>query len=87
MGKDFQGIETALIQSDSHIHLPGTFETGWIYELIYTANDPLIMGLGHVAVRDLISFLKYTKGTSNPLAELKNRKSIRVWSIADWALY
>ena len=74
VGKDFQGIETALIQSDSHIHLPGTFETGWIYELIYTANDPLIMGLGHVAVRDLISFLKYTKGTSNPLAELKIEK-------------
>jgi hypothetical protein len=23
------------------------FEPGWIYELIYTARDPLVLGLGH----------------------------------------
>ena len=70
IGKDFQGLETALVPSHRHIHLPGTFETGWIYELIYTASDPLIMGLGHVAVRDFISFLRYEKNDKNPLAKI-----------------
>ena len=70
IGKDFQGLETALVPSHRHIHLPSTFETGWIYELIYTASDPLIMGLGHVAVRDFISFLRYEKNDKNPLAKI-----------------
>ena len=47
-GMDFQGKETAIVSSDIHIHLPTTFQTGWIYELIYTAKDPLVMGLGHL---------------------------------------
>ena len=46
-------------------------DRGWIYELIYTASDPLIMGLGHVAVRDFISFLRYEKNDENPLAKIK----------------
>src|SRR5260370_25300961 len=37
---------------------PG-FEPGWIYELVYTGRDPLVLGLGHAAVRDFISFLRY----------------------------
>ena len=71
IGKDFQGLETALVPSHRHIHLPDTFKTGWIYELIYTASDPLIMGLGHAAIRDLISFLRYEKNDENPLAKTK----------------
>jgi hypothetical protein len=68
-GMEFQGTETAVIASDSHIHLPGGFETGWIYELIYTGRDSLVMGLGHAAVRDLASFLKYDRTSANPLAD------------------
>ena len=63
--------ERALIASDTHIHLPTGFETGWIYELVYTAKDPLVHGLGHVAVRDFVSFLKYgvedAAGQPNPV--------------------
>ena len=58
-GLDNQGAERAIVPSDTHIHVPAGFETGWIYELIYEAKDPLVLGLGHVAVRDFISFLKY----------------------------
>ncbi|MBB4004426.1 MAG: alpha/beta hydrolase domain-containing protein [Aurantimonas endophytica] len=72
-GVDNQGMENAVLASDSHIHLPGGFETGWIYELIYEARDPLVLGLGHVAVRDFVAFLKSGKasasGEANPLAE------------------
>jgi hypothetical protein len=72
-GLDNQGAERAIVSSDTHIHLPGGFETGWIYELVYQAKDPLVLGLGHLAVRDFISFLKYesqdAEGRTNPLRE------------------
>ncbi len=71
-GLDAQGTESALVASDSHIHMPSGFEPGWIYELVYTARDPRVHGLGHVVVRDLVSFLKHAthdaRGVANPLA-------------------
>lgn len=72
-GLDNQGAETAIVASDTHIHLPSGFEPGWIYELIYHGRDPLVLGLGHASVRDVASFLRYAvrdrTGTPNPLAE------------------
>ena len=72
-GLDQQGIERAVVPSDTHIYLPSGFETGWIYELIYEARDPLVLGLGHLAVRDFVAFLKYESedaaGQPNPLRE------------------
>src|SRR5260370_11203344 len=59
VGLDSQGAEQALIRSDTHIHIPSGFEPGWIHELVYTGRDPLVLGLGHVAVRDFVSFLRY----------------------------
>ncbi len=35
------------------------FEPGKIYEVIYQAKDPVLVGLGPAAVRDLVSYLKY----------------------------
>lgn len=71
MGLDVQGMEYSVVPSDTHIHIPAGFDPGWIYELVYEGRDPLILGLGHVVVRDLISFLKYADkdaaGNSNPL--------------------
>ena len=70
-GLDGQGTETALVPSTLHIHMPSGFDAGWIYELVYEGQDPLVMGLGHVVVRDLISFFKYddvdSSGAPNPL--------------------
>lgn len=57
-GVDNKKTDTALIPSDRNIYLHDGFEPGWIYELIYEARDPLVLGLGHVAVRDFIGFLK-----------------------------
>ncbi|HKM72840.1 MAG TPA: alpha/beta hydrolase domain-containing protein [Stellaceae bacterium] len=72
-GLDNQGAVQAVIASDSHIHIPGGFEPGWIYELVYTGRDPLVLGLGHAAVRDFVSFLRYAAedaaGRVNPLRE------------------
>jgi hypothetical protein len=66
-GGETQSLEHSVVPSDRHIYLPAGFQPGWIYELVYTAKDPLVHGLGHVAVRDFISFLKYDTSAANPL--------------------
>src|SRR5262249_52098923 len=49
------------------------FEADRIYELLYVARDPIVMGLGHAATRDIASFLRYEQkdqeGYPNPLRE------------------
>ncbi|MBL8699475.1 MAG: hypothetical protein JNK67_13950 [Alphaproteobacteria bacterium] len=71
-GLDNQGAEFAVVPSDTHIHIPAGFEPGWIYELVYEGKAPLVLGLGHVAVRDYVSFLKHgdrdAAGQQNPVA-------------------
>lgn len=68
IGAESAAPERAVVPADSFIYYPAGFQPGWIYELIYTARDPKVMGLGHVAVRDFVSFLKYEHGSANPLA-------------------
>jgi len=38
--------------------LQGGFDTNYIYELLYTAKNPMVMGLGFAATRDFVSFLR-----------------------------
>lgn len=46
--------------SDDHtVHFDGGFVPGRIYEVIYTAKDPAIVGCGLAAVRDFASYVKY----------------------------
>ncbi|MCI5120841.1 MAG: hypothetical protein D3908_06560, partial [Candidatus Electrothrix sp. AUS4] len=63
----FPGIADA-----SKICLKGDFDPNYIYELTYEAKDPLVLGLGLAATRDLISFLRHAEaddyGTPNPIA-------------------
>jgi hypothetical protein len=47
----------------TRVLLTGGFEAGKIYEVVYRAKDPVVVGLGPAAIRDLMSFLKYG-GTS-----------------------
>lgn len=48
------------------ISLPQGFEPGKIYEIVYRAQDPVLVGLGPAAVRDFVTFLK--QGPSEPTA-------------------
>ena len=41
------------------LYLHGGYKPGHIYEFVYHAKNPLVLGLGFVVVRDLISFLRY----------------------------
>jgi hypothetical protein len=38
---------------------PTGYDSGAIYEFIYTAKNPKVMGIGFAAIRDVISFLRY----------------------------
>lgn len=62
-----------IIPSATHLYLQDGFRPGWIYELIYTATEPLVLGLGFAVVRDLVDFFRYrdrdAEGTINPLRE------------------
>ncbi|MBN8929040.1 MAG: hypothetical protein J0H19_20730 [Rhodospirillales bacterium] len=71
LGAETKLAEQALIPSDRFIHYPAGFQPGWIYELLYTARDPKPMGLGHVAVRDFVGFLRNDPGAGNPLRGLE----------------
>jgi hypothetical protein len=47
---------------------PAGFDAGALYEFTYTARDPMVLGLGFAAVRDVASFLRHERGAANPLA-------------------
>lgn len=53
------------------ICLPAGFQPGQLYELIYRAKDPTVLGLGYAAARDLAVFLRDGKfddaGKANPI--------------------
>ena len=56
---------------DATVALDGGFEMGRIYDVVYRAQDPRVLGCGLAGTRDLISFLKYAKGEDNPLRGLR----------------
>lgn len=39
-------------------HVEYNFEPGRIYEVVYTAKDPAVVGLGPAAIRDYVSYIK-----------------------------
>lgn len=65
------------------------FAQSAIYELVYTAKDPYVAGVGFAATRDLASFLRNAKadtlGTPNPLAGDPTR--IVTWSLSQPSRY
>ncbi|MCH8870379.1 MAG: hypothetical protein IIC85_11760, partial [Chloroflexi bacterium] len=68
-----QSSDGSLTSSTRHVYLEDGFRPGWIYDLIYTAKNPKVMGLGLSGLRDLISFLMHDEqdenGVPNPLRQ------------------
>ena len=60
------------VPNPQKVCLAAGFDTDHIYELTYTAKDPLVMGLGMAALRDVGTFLRHetadASGNPNPLA-------------------
>jgi hypothetical protein len=63
------------------LYLRHGFKPGHIYEFIYPAQGPLVLGLGFAVVRDLVSFLRYGKKDAsrrpNPLIDVRRGEAIR----------
>jgi hypothetical protein len=76
-----QNGQASLIPTTTDICVFDGFVRDRLYELIYPAKNPLVMGLGYVVTRDVASFLKYQvkddAGNLNPLASSSSEVGIR----------
>lgn len=69
--------------NERQISFPGPARVPWIYEFVYQAKDPKVMGVGHAATRDFLSFLKHRNvddfGNPNPVAMRGGIKAVYAW--------
>ena len=49
----------SLVDDPTRVYLEGGFEPFKIYDVVYVAQDPALVGLGPAAVRDMVSHMKY----------------------------
>ena len=71
------------VPSDGDVCLPKGFSPDFVYDLVYEAQHPIVMGIGFAAVRDFVSFLRHDTSEANPLAapgEAPDRSAVR-WTI------
>jgi hypothetical protein len=78
--KDPRSGKDTVTPSVGHLLVHEGFRPGHIYEFIYPAKNPLVLGLGFAVARDLISFLRYEKndraGKPNPLIDRRQKTPI-----------
>jgi Alpha/beta hydrolase domain len=79
--KDSRTGKETITPSSKELYLRSGFKPGHIYEFIYPAKNPLVLGLGFAVVRDWVSFLRYemkdTAGRPNPLVSSNKTTGIR----------
>jgi hypothetical protein len=56
---------------DWTVRLDGGFEPGMIYDVVYRARDPRVVGAGFAGTRDLVSFFKHERGAANPIPTIR----------------
>lgn len=56
---------------DWMVQLDGGFEPGMIYDVVYRAKDPRVVGAGFAGTRDLVSFLKNDRSAANPMPTIR----------------
>ena len=58
-----------VVPDASHIHLASGFLPGKVYQVVYTTTGAPVIGLGLIATRDMVSFLRYGSAQEgNPCA-------------------
>jgi hypothetical protein len=57
-----------LIPDATHLYVKAGLRPGWLYDLVYTAKEPRVTGLGLTAMRDCVSFFRHGDAKLNPLA-------------------
>jgi hypothetical protein len=62
------GLSARLVDPTTvEITRPDGFDAGALYEVTYTARDPVPLGMGFAALRDVASFLRHDVSSTNPL--------------------
>ncbi len=56
-----------VVEDRTHIYMQDGFQAGKIYELVYRAENPAVVGLGLAGIRDTISYAKYDKDSLFPV--------------------
>ena len=57
----------------TRVCLKSGFDPGMLYEMVYTAVNPLVLGIGYAAARDTIAFFHHSDADSNPVAGLATK--------------
>ena len=57
-----------VVPDRTRVYLEGGFEPHKLYDIVYTAQNPPVVGLGPAAIRDTISRLKYGYGATEELS-------------------
>ncbi|MES2256268.1 MAG: alpha/beta hydrolase domain-containing protein [Pseudomonadota bacterium] len=69
---------------DVAVSLDGGFEMGRIYDVVYRARDPRVLGTGFAGTRDLVSFLKHDQTDANPMHGIRYAYS---WGVSQSGRY
>ncbi len=59
--------EGKIIPDATSLYVKNGLKPGWLYDLVYTARDPRISGLGLAGLRDAVSFFHHDDSEKNPL--------------------
>jgi hypothetical protein len=72
------------IPSTADCYLQEGFRPGWIYELLYTAKHPLVLGLGFAGVRDFVSFLRHAERDAEDISNPLRHQSVGIEQAFAW---
>src|SRR5438093_104561 len=71
----------AVTPTNVDVCYPAGFTGDWVYDLVYEARDPMVMGLGFAATRDIMSFLRFDTSDGNPLVTKSSNKNPIEWAL------
>jgi hypothetical protein len=60
------GAGARIVDDPRSLYMAAGFQPGKIYEVVYRAQDPVVVGTGLAAVRDMISYLKHDSTSIAP---------------------
>jgi len=62
------------VPDTTHVYMASGFEPGKVYEVVYTAKDPPLVGLGMAAIRDFIAYMKFGTVQGGPVFVLADQR-------------
>ncbi|MGD8699269.1 MAG: alpha/beta hydrolase domain-containing protein [Gemmatimonadales bacterium] len=60
-------VGDTVAEDATHVFMESGFQVGKIYELVYRARDPKVVGLGLAAIRDMIAYAKHDPSSPFPV--------------------